>query len=149
MNGDGAHNDGAQWLRAGLFIAAMLLLGGCAGHDFGFGGHDSGDDRVNIYPQNYKSEILAAMHAYSNDPTGIRDATMSTPMLKSVGNTTRYIVCLRFNGKQDNGMYAGDKLIVAEFFVGRFNDFLDTNAAREPCAGVTLMPFPELEQLKR
>ena len=44
------------------------------------------------------------MHAYLNNPTGIRDATMSTPMLKPVGNSTRYVVCLRFNGKQDNGM---------------------------------------------
>ncbi len=143
MNG-----DGARWPRAGLFIAATLLLGGCAGHHFGFGEHDSGDDRINVFPQNYKSEILAAMHSYFNDPTGIRDATMSTPMLKPVGNGTRYIVCLRFNGKQDNGMYAGDKLIAAEFLAGRFDDFLDVNAAREPCAGATLEPFPELEQLK-
>jgi hypothetical protein len=69
-------------------------------------------------------------------------------MLKPVGNSTRYVVCLRFNGKQDNGMYAGDKLIAAEFLAGRFNDFLDVTAARALCAGVTLEPFPELEQLK-
>lgn len=144
MNG-----EGAQWRRAGLFIAASLLLGGCAGHHLGFGEHDSGDERLNAYPQNYKAEILAAMHAYFNDPTGIRDATMSTPMLKPVGNSTRYVVCLRFNGKQDNGMYAGDKVIAAEFLAGRFSDFLDTTASRAPCGGVTLMPFPELEQLKR
>jgi hypothetical protein len=43
---------------------------------------------------------------------------------------------------------AGDEQIAAEFAAGRFDDFLDTNAAREPCAGVTLAPIPELEQLK-
>ena len=92
--------------------------------------------------------ILAAMHAYLNDPTGIRDATISEPMFKPIGNGTRYVVCLRFNGKQDNGMYAGDKLIAAEFLAGRFDDFVDVAAAREPCAGAVLVPFPELEQLK-
>lgn len=140
------HGDNAR--RAGIVIAAVLLVGGCAGHHSGFGGQSGEGEGVNAYPQNYKADILAAMHAYLNDPTGIRDATISEPMFKSVGNGTRYIVCLRFNGKQDNGMYAGDKLIAAEFLAGRFDDFLDTNAAREPCGGVVLAPFPELEQLK-
>ena len=144
MNG-----NGARWRRAGLFIAAALLLGGCGGHHFGFGGRGGEGEGVNAYPQNYKADILAAMHAYLNDPTDIRDATMSEPMFKPVGNGNRYIVCLRFDGKQDNGMYAGDKLIAAAFLAGRFDDFLDAAAARAPCAGAALMPFPELEQLKR
>lgn len=140
------HGDNAR--RAGIFIAVTLLLGGCAGHHFGLGGHGGEGEDVNVYPQAYKPDILAAMHAYLNDPTGIRDAAISEPMFKPVGNGTRYIVCLQFDGKRDNGMYAGDKLIAAEFLAGRFDDFLDTNAAREPCAGVALAPFPELEQLK-
>lgn len=143
MNGDGARPR-----RVGLVLASILLLGGCAGHHFGFGRQSGGDDGVHAYPQNYKPEILAAMHAYLNDPTGIRDAAISAPMLKPVGNGTRYVVCLHFNGKQDNGMYAGDKQIAAEFLAGRFDDFLDTNAAGEPCAGAAYAPFPELEQLK-
>lgn len=140
-------ND-ASWGRAVPLIAASLLLGACAGHSFGFGGHDSDDSGINAYPANYKSDILAGMHAYLNDPTGIRDAAISQPALKSVANDTRYIVCLRFNGKQDGGIYAGDKQIAAVFLAGRFDDFLDTVAAREPCAGAAYAPFPELEQLK-
>jgi hypothetical protein len=119
MNGNGAWEA-----RAGLLIVTTLLLGSCAGHHPGFGGQ-SGDD-----------------------PTGIRDAAISQPMLKPIANGTRYVVCLRFNGKQDNGMYAGDKLIAAEFRDGRFDDFLDAAASREPCGGLTYQPFPELEQLK-
>ncbi len=143
MNG-----NGARWRRAGLLFAATLLLGACAGHHFGFGGHDGDDSGINAYPQSYKSDILAAMHAYLNDPTGIRDAAISEPVLKSVAAGTRYVVCLRFNGKQANGMYAGDKQIAAVFLAGRFDDFLDTTAAREPCASAAYAPFPELEQLK-
>jgi len=141
-----------SWRRAGPAFGLLAILGGCAqgqGFNFMSGGGADDDPGINVRPANYRSEILAGMHAYLNDPTGIRDATMSEPMFKSVGGRNRYIVCLRFNGKQDNGMYAGDKLIAAEFLAGRFDDFLDVAAAREPCAGAVLTPFPELEQLKR
>ena len=90
------------------------------------------------------------MHAYLNDPTGIHDAAISTPTLKDIpGNGTRYLVCLRFNGIQNNGAYAGDQQIAAVFLAGRFDDFLDAKTALEPCAGTAYEPFPELEQLKR
>jgi hypothetical protein len=138
--------NGARWQGAGVLVAATFLLGACAGHHFGGSNGDEGE--IHSFPDNYKSEILAAMHAYLNDPTGIHDAAMSEPMLKSVANGTRYIVCLRFNGKRDNGMYAGDQQIAAVFLAGRFDDFLDVAGAREPCAGAAYAPFPELEQLK-
>jgi len=137
----------ARWRRAGL-VAVALLLGGCAGHH-GFGGRGGGDGGIHAFPDNYKSDILAAMHAYLNDPTGIRDAEIAAPVLKDVSGGTRYIVCLRFNGKQSNGAYAGDQQIAAVFLAGRFDDFLDAAAAKAPCAGSAYTPFPELGQLKR
>jgi hypothetical protein len=143
---------GARWRRAGL-VAVALLLDACAGHHAGFGGHggdggDGGDGAVHAFPDNYRSDILAAMHAYLNDPTGIRDAVIAAPVLKDVAGGTRYVVCLRFNGKQSNGGYAGDQQIAAVFLAGRFDDFLDAVAAKEPCSGSAYTPFPELEQLK-
>jgi hypothetical protein len=140
---------GARRQRAGL-IAAALLLDACAGHHSGFGGPSGGDGDIHAFPDNYKSDILAAMHAYLNDPTGIRDAAISTPALKDVpGSGNRYVVCLRFNGKQSNGAYAGDQQIAAVFLAGRYDDFLDAKTAREPCASAAYAPFPELERLKR
>jgi hypothetical protein len=141
MNG-----NGALAARAGLLIAATLVLNACAGA--GFGSESSDDSELNVYPANYKSDVLAGMHAYLNDPSGIRDAAIAQPMLKPTANGTRYVVCLRFDGKQANGMYAGDKQIAAEFRSGRLDDFLDTAASREPCAVAAYEPFPELEQLK-
>jgi hypothetical protein len=131
--------------RAGLSIAAMLLLGACS-HHLGFGGHD-GD--IHAFPDHYKSDILSAMHAYLNDPSGIRDASISEPMLKSISAGTRYLVCLRFNGKQNNGAYSGERQIAAVFLAGRFDDFIDPIAAREPCNSAAYTPFPELEKLQR
>lgn len=137
---------GARWWRAGL-VAAALLLNACAGHHLGGDGDDGG---IHAFPDNYKADILAAMHAYLNDPSGIRDAAIAPPMLKDVsGEGTRYIVCLRFNGKRDNGVYAGEQQIAAVFLAGRFDDFTDAKTAHEPCAGAAYAPFPELEQLKR
>jgi hypothetical protein len=127
----------------------MLILSACAGHHFGFGNHDGGGGGVHAFPDNYKSDILAAMHAYLSDPSGIQDALIAPPVLKDVAGGTRYIVCLRFNGKRDNGSYGGETQIAAVFLAGRFDDFIDAAAAREPCAGAAFTPFPELEQLKR
>ena len=105
---------------------------------------------IHAFPDNYKADILGAMHAYLNDPSGIRDAAIAAPVLKDVpGSGTRYIVCLRFNGKQSNGTYAGEQQIAAVFLAGRFDEFVDAKTAHEPCAGAAYAPFPELEQLKR
>ena len=140
-------NRASRW-RAGLSVAAMLLLGACSGHHLGFD-HDGDDGGIHAFPDHYKADILAAMHAYLNDPSGIRDASISEPMLKSVPGGTRYVVCLRFNGKQNNGTYGGEKQIAAVFLAGRFDDFIDPTAAREPCNEAAYAPFPELEKLQR
>lgn len=140
---------GARWRHGCLLTAAALLLSACAGGGLGVGTGGGSDSGIHTFPENYKPEILAAMHAYLNDPSGIRDAAISEPMLKEVGHGTgtRYVVCLRFNGKRDNGNYAGLKQIEAVFLAGRFEDFVD--APREPCQAATYAAFPELEQLKR
>jgi hypothetical protein len=139
--------NGARWRRAASFTAAALLLGACARGALDFGHEADADKGIHAYPDNYKADILAAMHAYLNDPSGIRDASIAEPMLKEVGDGTRYVVCLRFNGKRDNGNYAGIKQVEAVFLAGRFDDFVD--APREPCLAATYAPFPELEQIKR
>jgi len=141
---------GARWRHAGLLVSVALLLGACAGHRSGLGGNGGGDSGIHAFPDNYKADILAAMHAYLNDPTGIRDAAISTPVLKDVPDSgNRYIVCLRFNGKRNDGAYAGSQQIAAVFLAGRIDNFLDAKTAAEPCKGADYAPFPELEQLKR
>src|SRR3974390_3141101 len=114
---------------AGFLSAAVLVL--CAFSRMG--SVDASDDGINAYPANYKTDIAAAMHAYLNDPTGIRDAAVSVPVLKPVGKFTPYVACLRFNGKQSGNTYAGAKEIAAVFLAGRFDQFIDV--PRELCTG--------------
>jgi hypothetical protein len=124
----------------GLSLGVALLLGGC-GHHLGA---DS-DNGANAYPANYKSDILGAMHAYLNNPTGIRDAALSEPAIKTLSGTTRYMACLKFNPKKNATDYAGIKEIAAVFLAGRFDQFVEST--KEICAGVTYAPFPELQKL--
>jgi hypothetical protein len=147
MNGKSARRR-----RSGLLVVLTLLLGACAHNHRGEGDGDEGG--VNAYPTDYKLEILAAMHAFLNDPTGIRDAAMSAPALKSTGRDTiftsspmRYVVCLHFNPKKSATEYSGVKEVAAVFVGGRFDQFIET--PKDQCADATYSPFPELEKLSR
>jgi hypothetical protein len=141
MNG-----GGACWRHVGLVIVA-LALSACAG------GHhrtdEDGGEGVNAYPTNYKTDILAAVHAYLNDPTAIRDASISEPVLKPATLTmpSRYMLCLRFNPKKTATVYEGMREVAAVFVAGRFDQFIET--PKELCADAAYAPFPELEKLSR
>lgn len=109
-----------------------------------------------VFPQNYKADILSLMRAYLNDPTQIRDASISDPTIKTIHGGRRYAVCLRYNAKKSGGQYAGSKESLVTFREGRLDQILDP--AREPrdareirdqCKDVAMKPFAELERLSR
>jgi hypothetical protein len=140
-------NGGGRRRHVGLIIVA-LALSACAG-----GRHRTdeagGDEGVNAYPTNYKTDILAAMRVYLSDPTAIRDASISEPVLKSATLTmpSRYMLCLRFNPKKIATLYEGVREVAAVFVAGRFDQFIET--PKELCAGAAYAPFPDLEKLSR
>src|SRR5262249_51480295 len=84
---------------------------------------------------------------YLNDPSQIRDAAVSEPMIKTVGTDNRYVVCLRYNARNTQGKYAGARDRLAVFLSGRFDRIVES--AREQCKDVALAPFPELQRLTR
>jgi hypothetical protein len=138
----------------GVMLVLALVLGGCA-HGSGFGdATPANDPDINVLPANYKPEIVAAMHAYLSDPTGIRDAGIAEPALKTVGGNLRYVVCLRLNAKKRGTEYAGTKELSAVFVAGRFDRFAEIPKGehadeRDRCAGAAYASFPELEKLSR
>ena len=127
-------------LKKTVLLSLTVVLGAC-GHDIGV---DS-DSGINVYPANYKSDILAAMHAYLNNPTGIRDAAISEPTLKFSGTVSRYIACLRFTPKKNASEYAATREIAAVFIGGRLDRFVDL--PKEECTGAAYAAFPELQRL--
>jgi hypothetical protein len=138
-------NGGGRRRHVGLIIMT-LALSACAG------GHhrtDEAGEGVNAYPTSYKTDILAAMRVYLGDPTAIRDASISEPVLKPASLTmpSRYMLCVRFNPKKTATVYEGMREVAAVFVAGRFDQFVES--PKELCAGVTYAPFPELEKLSR
>jgi hypothetical protein len=85
------------------------------------------------------------MHAYLNNPTGIRDAAISEPVLKSSGAVDRYVACLRFTPKKNASEYGGTREIAAVFMGGRLDRFVDL--PKTECTGVSYAAFPELQNL--
>jgi hypothetical protein len=148
------------------WVACALLaipLADCAGN-----GHARSDERANVYPENYRADMLGFLHTYINDPTQIRDASIADPVLRLVGNPDRgnspldkltrsfepssgsqerYIVCVRFNAKDRDGRYTGLKQGMAVFTGGHFERFYEQRQG--PCDQADYKPFPELGALNR
>lgn len=96
----------------------------------------------------YKADIVAFMHTYLNEPTGVRDAFISEPALRALEGVDRYSVCLRYTARKGPGQpYAPSKDSLVLFREGRLDRVVD--AAREACKDAAYQPFRELEQLKR
>jgi hypothetical protein len=130
-------------------MTALLgaALAACSTGERDYSGPETkGGASVNIYPEQYRAEILAYQRSYLNDPTGIRSAAISRPALKHVGVGDRYVVCVRFNAKSPSGAYAGVREHLAIFLAGKLDQM---GATREQCKDATYEPFPELERLTR
>jgi hypothetical protein len=145
-------------LRVLLTVGLTLALAGC-------GSGRSREERealINIYPANYRPDLLAAVHTYVSDPTNIRDAYVSEPAIRLLGTQNRYAACVRFNARNSDGRYMGSRDVVAVFVEGRFDQFIDasvqlgpanqanpTTFVKELCGAAEYKRFPELEALKR
>lgn len=133
-------------------MAVLLLpiaLAACAG-----GGDretafniDSGGGANQPYPDNYRTELLAFMKTYLNNPVGVHDAAMAEPVQRTVGGRLRYVSCLRFSPREADGTYREPRERAILYVNGRLDRVADN--AGEICAGSVYAPFPELEKLTR
>src|SRR5947207_354938 len=48
------------------------------------------------YPDNHRTEVLAFMRTYLNNPAGVHDPAIAEPVQRTVGGRLRYITCLHF-----------------------------------------------------
>jgi hypothetical protein len=138
---------GGRWRIECLLAAAVMAVSACTvGH---LTGDDGGrvDDPRNPRPANYKSDLIAMLRVYLNNPTQIRDASLSEPMLASVVGRNRYVVCLRLDAKRSSGQYTGSREYIAIFLGGRLDQLVDAKA--EQCKAAEYQPFPEAETLTR
>jgi hypothetical protein len=117
---------------------------------------------INVAPTNFKADILAFLRTYLNDPTNVREASVSSPTLQRVNRDERYVACVSFNARGSDGRYAGVINTAAIFSPsGRLDRFIDltpdetaSDAALraqlgDACKAAAFQPVPELERLTR
>jgi hypothetical protein len=103
------------------------------------------EENPNVFPSNYKNEILTTMTSALDDPTNVRDAYISEPALRRAGNDERYVVCVRSDSRDVSRLYTGSKDRIAYFYGGHLNQLVE--ATKEQCGNAAYKPFPELEKL--
>jgi hypothetical protein len=103
------------------------------------------EEDPNVFPSKYKEEILITMPSVLEDPTNVRDAYISDPVVSAVGKDGRYTVCVRSDSRNANKHYMGSKDRIGFFYGGHLNQLID--ATKEQCGNVAYKPFPELEKL--
>jgi hypothetical protein len=99
----------------------------------------------NIFPTAFRKEIIDTLSTTLGDPTNLRDASISDPVLGPVGKDQRYTVCVRFNERDSEHRYMGVETRIAYFYAGHLNQLV--NAAADQCTTAAYKPFPELEKL--
>jgi hypothetical protein len=133
MTGGKARAGTGNGWPAGLLAIA---LGACAAQEAKL--------EENIYPADYKAKIVNRLALQLDTLKGIRDAYIAEPALKPRGAFTRYIVCIRFDARDKQDQYQGNKEYAAFYYQGQLTQIID--ASREMCDGALYRPFPELER---
>ena len=136
--------------RAAIVLLPLALSGCLTG-----GGEERGsisftDDRGYAdqpYPKNYKSDVLAFMRSYLNNPVGVREAAMADPVQRTVGGRLRYVSCIRYTARQADGSYREPREQAVVYVDARLDRILENPG--DACAGATYAAFPELEKMTR
>jgi len=134
------------------WVFGALALAGCASQDIGPSEAElkARWEAQNVYPQNYKNDLLAFLRTYLNDPSHVRAASVSAPARKTVGGGERYVVCLRYNARNSDGKYMGMKQGAAIYVSAKLDRYADAKKeVGELCKDAVYAPFPELEKLTR
>jgi hypothetical protein len=98
----------------------------------------------NLYPTEYRKEIVNAMSSVLDDTSNIRDAGVTEPVLMKFDLAQRYASCVRFNPKKSRTEYAGVQVRIAIFYGAQLSQF--PLATDEQCGHAVYKPFPELEK---
>lgn len=136
---EGRDPMGTNAAKLCLLVALGAALAACSGSDNKLDTIDP-----NIFPTDYQKEILLTLTGMLDDPTNIRDAGISDPVLRSAGREPRYVVCVRMNARNANRVYAGLKDRIAYFYGGHLNQLVDADQGQ--CATAAYKPWPELER---
>ena len=102
-------------LLAVLASALALVLAACSSDK------KEPEENPNVFPADYKNEILTTMTTMLDDPTNVRNAYISDPILRAAGKDERYTVCVRSDSRNAYKQYGGSKDRVGIFYGGHLS----------------------------
>lgn len=140
---------GGHLVRAMAAIGlCALVVGGCAfsssDEEKALSAQVAASDQV--FPVNYRTELLAFLRTYLNEPRGLQHAGIAAPVQRPLGGRTRYVVCVRYS-EHESGGYKPARVRAVLYAGGRLDRLVEEGG--ELCNNVALSPFPELEKLTR
>src|SRR5262245_65619059 len=89
------------------------------------------EENPNVFPTDYKNEILLTMTNSLDDPTNIRSASITDPFVRAAGKEERYIVCVRADTRNLNKHYIGITDRVAVFYGGHLNQLVEATKEQD------------------
>ena len=119
-----------------ISMVLMLAAGALAGCS-GFTKNQQTAADPNVVPANYRSTLVAFLRQSLTNRSDFRGAMISEPVLKPVGPSQHFVVCVQFNPQ------SAIKPKAAVFLTGQMTQFID--ATPEQCADAAYQPFKELE----
>ena len=94
---------------------------------------------ANVMPTDYRNQIATYLGQVVTDRADFRNSMIGAPVLKQVGASEHYIVCVMLNGRNQHN----EKVVI---YLGlNINQFVD--ATPDECGGADYQPFPELAKL--
>lgn len=123
---------------ARLRIAAVLLAcaaaAGCAGTK-----KLAPISNTDPMPADYRNEIATLLSTMLIDRADFTNAQIAAPMLEQAGAGQHYVVCLLFNGHNEQ------RQKVVLYLAGNINQVVDAQPGQ--CANAAYQPFTELAAL--
>jgi hypothetical protein len=137
-------------VRSVLLLLLLLPLGACAGgsgEEIYLSRSRAGTNVAQPFPANYRAELLAFMRTYLNNPTNVRQASISELVQRDIGGIRRYYLCVRYDARDSSGSYTGVSDRAALYLDGRFDRLIERS--QDFCPATAYAAFPELERLTR
>lgn len=129
-------------MRPGVVVLGLLsfgfLLAACSSDS-----NKTAED-PNVFPKDYQRELLLTLTNKLDDPTNVKDAGITDPVLRQAGKEQRYTVCVRYNARNGSRHYEGVKERIAYYYGGSLNQLIVADQGQ--CQGAVYKPWPELEK---
>jgi hypothetical protein len=94
---------------------------------------------ANVLPTDYRNQVATYLGQVVTDRADFRNSLIGAPVLKQVGASEHYVVCVQLNGRNQHK----EKLVI--YLGANINQFVD--AAPGQCADAAYQPFKELAAL--